>query len=116
MKIIDFPLKGFGSYAWYHEIYGKSTVSVFRHVRNNKSTIQSRIQNWAQSIIFSGFPENISGIILGMTIGNIELLSTEIKKSFTGAGITHILVVSGSNIAFVIIILTSLLRYIPLKR
>ena len=89
---------------------------MFKHLQNGEPTVQSRIQLWAKSVMFSGFPENVSGIILGMTIGNIELLSTEIKKSFTNAGITHILVVSGSNIAFVIIILTSLLRYIPLKK
>lgn len=97
-------------------MYGKSSVPVFHHIQHSELSIQRRIQLWAKSVIFSGFPENISGIILGMTIGNIELLSTEIKKSFTNAGITHILVVSGSNIAFVIIILTSLLRYIPLKK
>ena len=51
-----------------------------------------------------------------MSIGNIELLSSETKKSFTNAGITHILVVSGSNIAFVIVILTSILRYFPIGR
>jgi competence protein ComEC len=51
-----------------------------------------------------------------MTIGNIELLSSDTKKAFTNAGITHILVVSGSNIAFVIVILTGILRYIPMKK
>jgi competence protein ComEC len=58
----------------------------------------------------------MAGIILGMTIGNIELLSSEVKKSFTNAGITHILVVSGSNIAFVIVLLTGILRYTPIER
>ena len=51
-----------------------------------------------------------------MTIGNIELLTNETKKAFTNAGITHILVVSGSNIAFVIVILTGILRYMPIGR
>jgi competence protein ComEC len=67
-------------------------------------------------VIWRGFPEDMAGIILGMTIGNIELLSTEVKKSFTNAGITHILVVSGSNIAFVIVLLTGILRYTPIQR
>jgi competence protein ComEC len=75
-----------------------------------------QLQDWAKAVLFRGFPEDIAGIILGMTIGNIELLTTETKKSFTNAGITHILVVSGSNIAFVIIILSGILRYIPIRR
>ncbi len=116
MKLIEFPLQWFGWYAWYHKAYGKSSVPIFQHIQYSNSSNIDKIQIWAKSIIFSGFPENISGIILGMTIGNIELLSTEVKKSFTNAGITHILVVSGSNITFVIIIITGLLRYIPLKK
>ena len=51
-----------------------------------------------------------------MTIGNIELLSSETKQYFTNAGITHILVVSGSNIAFVIVLLTGILRYMALSQ
>jgi predicted membrane metal-binding protein len=50
-----------------------------------------------------------------MSIGNIELLDPETKSAFTQAGIIHILVVSGSNIAFVILIISKLLSYIPIR-
>jgi ComEC/Rec2-related protein len=116
MKVIDFPLKWFSGYSWYHKVYGKSTVPIFKRIVRAEITPLGKIQTWAKSVLFIGFPENIAGIILGMTIGNIELLASETKKSFTNAGITHILVVSGSNIAFVIVILTSILRYIPIGR
>ncbi|MBC7498265.1 ComEC/Rec2 family competence protein [Candidatus Gracilibacteria bacterium] len=116
LQVIDHPLKGFAGYAWYHRIYGKSTVPIFHRISMGELTPLGSVQKWAKSVIFKGFPENIAGIILGMTIGNIELLSSEMKKSFTSAGITHILVVSGSNIAFVIVILTGILKYIPILR
>ncbi len=115
-KVIEFPSKGFSGYAWYHRVYGKSTVAIFHRITLWKSTPLGKMQSWAKSVIFRWFPENIAGIVLGMTIGNIELLSSETKKLFTNAGITHILVVSGSNIAFVIVILTGILRYIPIYR
>jgi ComEC/Rec2-related protein len=114
--VIDHPLKGFAGYAWYHRVYGKSTIPIFHRITIGEIGTLGKIQQWAKSVIFKWFPGNIAGIVLGMTIGNIELLSSETKKSFTSAGITHILVVSGSNIAFVIVILTSLLRYIPIKK
>lgn len=116
IKVIDWPLRWFAGYAWYHQIYGKSIVPVFKRTHMAPISPVGKIQLWAKSILFAGFPENIAGIILGMTIGNIELLTTETKKSFTNAGITHILVVSGSNIAFVVVILTSILRYFPVQR
>ena len=114
MKIIDRPLKWFSGYAWYHRIYGKSTVPIFKRITRGEVSTFGAVQKWAKWVIFKWFPENIAGIVLGMTIGNIELLSSETKKSFTNAGITHILVVSGSNIAFVIVILTGILKYIPM--
>lgn len=89
---------------------------MFQRITKNNPNTLDRIQLWSKWVIFRGFPENIAGIILWMTIGNIELLSSETKKYFTNAGITHILVVSGSNIAFVIVILTGILRYMPIWR
>ena len=62
------------------------------------------------------FPRDVTGTLLGMTIGSIELLTQEVKAAFLASGTSHILVVSGSNIAFLIIILTFFLKYIPLHR
>lgn len=115
-KVIDTSLSGFAGYAWYHRVYWKSSVPLFSRIHKNDPGYVEQLQHWAKAVLFRGFPEDIAGIILGMTIGNIELLTTETKKSFTNAGITHILVVSGSNIAFVIIILSGILRYIPIRR
>ena len=116
LPVIEYPLRGFSGYAWYHRVYGKSTVPIFKRVSRSDPGVLTLVQSWAKSVIFRWFPENVAGIVLGMTIGNIELLSSETKKTFTNAGITHILVVSGSNIAFVIVILTGILRYIPMRR
>jgi ComEC/Rec2-related protein len=114
--LISFPIDGFSGYSWYHRVYGKGIVPVFRRITLAPDSLLDRVQSWSQWVIWKGFPEDMAGIILGMTIGNIELLSSEVKKSFTNAGITHILVVSGSNIAFVIVLLTGILRYTPIER
>lgn len=114
--LISFPIDGFSGYSWYHRVYGKSSIPIFHRITLASDSVLDTIQSWSQSVIWKGFPEDMAGIILGMTIGNIELLSSEVKKSFTNAGITHILVVSGSNIAFVIVLLTGILRYTPIKR
>lgn len=48
-----------------------------------------------------------------MTVGMTDLLSSDTKADFIGSGLTHILVVSGSNIAFLILLITFFLKYIP---
>ena len=114
--IIDPSLDGFSGYTWYHRIYGKSIVPTFKRITKTEENLLQSIQNWAKWSIFRWFPENISGIILWRTIGNRELLSRETKKQFPNAGITHILVVSGSNIAFVIVIISGILRYTRIRK
>ena len=46
-----------------------------------------------------------------MTIGIDAFLGSETKKSFIHSGISHILVVSGSNIAFLIFFMMFFLKY-----
>lgn len=113
---ISFPISGYGWYSWYYELYGKSSITTFKKISNRENTILDTTRDWARWVIFRGFPEDIAGIVLGMTIGDIDLLWDAVKKNFTLSGITHILVVSGSNIAFVIIIITGILRYFPIHQ
>lgn len=42
-------------------------------------------------------------------------MTSDIKSEFKNSGLTHILVVSGSNIAFVILIFSFILQYFPIK-
>jgi len=115
-SLIDFPLSGFSRYSWYQKSYGKSSIATFKRISETTPTKQVIIHESLEKIVSKWFPENVTGIILGMTIGNIEYLSSNIKQHFTNSGITHILVVSGSNIAFLIVILTAILRYIPIHK
>ena len=51
-----------------------------------------------------------------MVIGMDQYLENDVKDAFMKSGITHILVVSGSNIAFLILFLMFFLKYTPVKR
>ncbi len=51
-----------------------------------------------------------------MTIGSIELIESGLKKAFIESGTSHILVVSGANIAFLIILVSFFMKYLPLSR
>lgn len=111
---ITFPIHDFSRYAYFHGWFGTIYIPSFTHIsRANPWIIEVLKMNW-NDIFESYFPRDIAGTLLGMTIGSIDLLSHETKDAFIATGISHILVVSGSNIAFLIILLTFFLKYLPL--
>lgn len=91
-------------------------VAEFKRIKKeNPHTIDAIKSSW-EKIFISYFPSDVAGTLLGMTIGSIDILSRETKDAFIASGTSHILVVSGANIAFLIIILTFFLKYLPIKK
>ncbi len=48
MPVIDFPLKGFAGYAWYHHTYGKSMAPIFQRISIAEPPILGKVQSWAK--------------------------------------------------------------------
>lgn len=69
-----------------------------------------------ENIVFHWFPREHAGIILGMMFWNTRLMSDTIEDAFQKSWLTHILVVSGSNIAFLIVLIVGVLRYTNISR
>lgn len=56
---------------------------------------------------FSKFlPNNYAGIINGMLNGDTKNVSKDVLENFKNSGVTHLLAVSGSNIAYIVVFLT----------
>ena len=103
---------GFKKYAFWKWLYGKTRISTFQRKTSKNGWITTSIQEKAKQAIFRWFPRAEAWVILGMVLWNIDLLKKDIKNQFLLSGTTHILVVSGSNIAFVLLIMSVLFRYI----
>lgn len=67
-------------------------------------------------VIENSLPNQQAGLLNGMLIGYREGLSDEVQEAFSNAGLTHIMAVSGANVAFLIMPLTFLLKKLRLKR
>lgn len=104
---------GFSRYCFHEELYGKISLQTFERIKSNNISTLETLRNSVVLIFFRGFPREVSGIISWMVFGNTDLLEKKTKDAFILSGITHILVVSGSNIALVIILSLAILRYIP---
>jgi competence protein ComEC len=64
---------------------------------------------WAQSFrsVFGGsirdlFPAREAGLLLGLSLGDDTLLDPAVERDFRASGLSHLLVVSGGNVAMVL--------------
>lgn len=114
---IAFPLTGYNRYAFYQWWYGSIFVPIFSREKFPQHTLLfPKIREYWTTRFRENFPQNVSGILIGMTIGADTYLEKWIKDSFTQSGISHILIVSGSNIAFLIMFILFFLKYIRIGR
>jgi len=74
--------------------------------------IRIRIVN----VINSSLPRQQAGLLNGMLIGYRKGLSEEVQEAFSNAGLTHIMAVSGANVAFLILPLSFLFRQLRIRK
>jgi competence protein ComEC len=67
-------------------------------------------------VIENSLPPQQAGLMNGMLIGYREGLSEEVQEAFSNAGLTHIMAVSGANVAFLILPLAFLLKRLRVRR
>lgn len=87
---------------------GKSSFSLIRAGMN----IRDRIVH----VIDNSLPHQQAGLLNGMLIGYREGLSDEVQEAFSNAGLTHIMAVSGANVAFLILPLSFLLKLLKVGK
>lgn len=86
----------------------KSRFSLIRAGMN----IRDRIVH----VIDNSLPHQQAGLLNGMLIGYREGLSDEVQEAFSNAGLTHIMAVSGANVAFLILPLSFLLKLLGIGK
>lgn len=62
------------------------------------------------------FPEEVTGILLGMLIGDTSLICDDIKDNFKTSSLTHLIAVSGSNMAYIMVAIIYVFNKIKIKR
>lgn len=113
---IHFPLNGYDRYAFFQWGNGSIFLTNFRFILDREPTYIFKLHETWEKIFKSSFPRDVAWIILGMTIGSTKYLTEIVKDAFLSSGITHILVVSGSNIAFLVLFLSFFIKYLHTGR
>ena len=58
-----------------------------------------RLQQRLSSSLRAGMSTAAGGVLAAMTVGDCSLLSTELRSAYRGAGLSHVLVVSGLHVS-----------------
>lgn len=97
-------------------IYGNIFVEKYYISKVSSFNLIYYIQDEIYSSFSKLFPKNEMGLILGMMIGDIKDISDNILENFKKTGITHLVAVSGSNVAYVVLLVQMLFEKIIGKR
>lgn len=96
----------YDKYCYSQNIYGSiyvSDASAINVIESGKFHFITAIQEHILSVLRQLLPQEQLGILLGMLIGDTSYLSEEVSQAFQKSGITHLLAVSGSNVAYMIL-------------
>ncbi|MCX7746738.1 MAG: DNA internalization-related competence protein ComEC/Rec2 [Clostridia bacterium] len=74
------------------------------------------LRNKIVHVINQSLPREQAGLLNGMLIGYRGGLDKEMQESFSNAGLSHLMAVSGMNVAFIVIPLVFLFRKLTLKQ
>lgn len=67
------------------------------------------------TVIEKCLPKQQAGLLSGMLIGNREGLSKDVQRVFSDSGLSHLMAVSGANVAFIIFPFIFILRKLGIK-
>ena len=92
-------------YLYSQNIYGSIYISSLKDfdIIDYKFDLINFIRTNIYNVLGRLLPKDQFGIILGMLIGDTFYISDEIEESFRISGISHLLAVSGTNVAYIII-------------
>ena len=102
------------------KIYGTVKVSTIKVLDENCANKLLQISNTIflkiKSNIQKTYSPNITGIILGVMLGNTEQIDEDIRENFSTSNISHVLAVSGMHISYIVILVTNSTKKILGKR
>jgi competence protein ComEC len=96
------------SKTYFLEKTGETNISKFKQI------VQVS-RNYFKKIIKQNYPAKYANFLLGVLVGDQSGITENQEEAFKKTGLTHILVVSGSNLSLFLLGITLLLFYLPKK-
>lgn len=106
-------------YGWLHNVYGQMMITTFRRIDTHEVWIFPSLWDLRRSVmehVRRIYPDQEWALALGMILGDTHFFTDSTNQNFSTSGLSHLVAVSGSNIALVILFLSFFLKYLPLGR
>ena len=110
------PLTGFDArYRWRHAVarFDALTLTSFE----GPASPVLRVANRLRSVVLGGtdrLPPTERAVVAGFLLGDTRDVPREVEEQFRAAGLTHLVAVSGANVAFVLALVAPILRRVGL--
>jgi len=112
------PLEGFETRLRWRHAVGQFDAHVLVGFTSAPSRL-ARIANAARGLVLRGadlLPPGDRALLAGFLVGDTRGLDDDVLAQFRLAGLSHMLVVSGANVAFVLALTAPLLRWFELRQ
>jgi competence protein ComEC len=111
------PLDGYDErFRWRHAVGRFDATELVSFAEPSSPLL--RAANGLREIVLRGgdhLPATERAVVAGFLLGDTRGLTIEVEQRFRAAGLTHLLVVSGSNVAFVLVLAGPVLRRFGLR-
>ena len=115
----------YGKYLSLRDIYATMNRASVRESKQEPVTRPSSwrmyrglyaIRTWFETQVQNVFPEPQGALLLGLLTGAQSGLPEHLSNDFRTAGLSHIVAVSGYNVTIVLLILSGLLFWLPIRK
>ncbi len=107
---------GFGEYLARSGITATTRISVLELVIEGDVSPVERLRRDAGEVLGRTLPAPQAGLAAGIVIGLRDLVDRDVAADFTTSGLSHVVAISGWNIAIVGAVVASLTRSVPRRR
>jgi len=109
-RVFNYP--GFLGKDNIHTIVDATSITVVNHTRSLRGTL-SELKHAYTSALARLLREPATSLAAGITVGERRGLGRELTDAFRDVGLIHIVVLSGYNIAIILIAVMALLYFVP---
>ncbi|HEX6310086.1 MAG TPA: ComEC/Rec2 family competence protein, partial [Acidimicrobiia bacterium] len=111
------PLEGFDRRLRWRHAVGRLDATELVSFDGGRSPL-ARVANALRALVLRGsdyLPATERSLVAGFLLGDTRGLPRTVEEQFRAAGLTHLLAVSGANVAFVLIVVSPVLRRLGLR-
>jgi competence protein ComEC len=112
-RVFNYP-----AYLWKERVYYILQSQELSLIDRGKTSLKKSLYNLKNKLVagmYTQMPEREAGLLAGVLFGQEQGLSEDNEDLFRRVGLSHIIVLSGYNIALLIVVLNFIFQFLPIN-